>query len=368
MNLAFSATPQVFMSNPNHFADEKRDETTMHRQRRNGISTIASLIILLLTTIIILSSCGNDSESATAVGAEASKEPDVIRLPTPTNLTGISIYYVAEELGYVKDAGLKFDYVGAVEAGQLVASVVAGKIDVGGGHINRTIAGISAGAKIKAVVAQTETTEEVPHMSFVTTKDSPIKSAADIVGKKVGIPAFGGCNEYTPYAYLLKNGIQEPKGKFEIVTAPEIKLEQALLQGDVDIIGLHENPSTIIKRGNLRVVFTDYDIWGDEGGATPLYFSTKFIKEKPDVVRRFVEVISKTNDYVNANPDKAIEITAKRGDIEPGKIRANHFAPHGEIKKETVQTWIDLLSRFKEIKPGIKPEDIYTNEFNDTLN
>ncbi|MFD1775007.1 ABC transporter substrate-binding protein [Paenibacillus rhizophilus] len=322
-------------------------------------------LLLLAAVSTLLAGCGKDADTAEA--GSSVKGPDIIRLPTPTNLTGISNYYVAEELGYVKEAGLQFDYVGAVESGQLVASVVAGKIDVGGAHINRTIAGISAGAKIKAVVAQTETTEEIPHMSFVTTKDSPIKSAADIVGKKVGIPAFGGCNEYTPYAYLLKNGIADPKGKFEIVTAPEFKLEQALLQGEVDLIGLHENPSTIIKRGNLKVVFTDYDIWKSIGGATPLYFSNKFIKEKPDVVRRFVDVISKTNDFVNANPEKAIEITAKRGDMDPAKIRANHYAAHGEISPESVQVWIDLLSQFNEIKKDVKPEDIFTNEFNDTL-
>ncbi|AIQ12780.1 ABC transporter substrate-binding protein [Paenibacillus durus] len=338
----------------------------LNLKRIRPVKPIALRALLLLTTgATILAGCGNDTDSAKA--GSSGEQLDVVRLATPTNLTGISTYYVADELGFAKDAGLKFDFIGAVEPGQLVASVVAGKLDVGGAHINRTIAGISAGAKIKAVVAQTETTEAVPHMSFVTTKDSPIKSAADIVGKKVGISKFGGCNEYTPYAYLLKNGIKDPKGKFEIVIAPEIKLEQALLQGDVDLIGLHENPSTIIKRGNLRVVFTDYDVWNTIGGATPLYFSQKFIKEKPDVVRRFVDVISKTNDYVNANPEKAIEITAKRGDIDPAKIRANYYAPHGEIKEESAQVWIDLLTKFNEIKPGIKPEDIFTNEFNDTL-
>lgn len=323
------------------------------------------LLIMLLSFIAVLAACGKSEPASSGADSATggSPKPDVIRLPTVTSFTGVSTYLIAEELGYVKEANLEFDYVGTVESGQLVASVVAGKIDVGGAHVNRTIAGINAGAKIRAVVAQSETTEVIPHMTFVTLEDSPIKSFHDILGKKLGISAFGGCNEYTTYAYLAKQGIENPKGKFENVVAPETKLEQALKQGEVDLIGLHENPDTIIKRGNLKILYSDYDIWEDEGGATPLYFSEKFIKEKPDVVQRFVEVIAKTNDFINANPDRAREITAAKGNVPIENVRPRYMAPHGEIKPETVQVWIDLLEEFGEIKPGLKPEDIYTDEF-----
>lgn len=320
----------------------------------------------LITAALLLlwmAGCGSKPASGTSAGSGV-KEPDVIRLPTVTSFVGVSTYLVAQELGFDKEANLKFEFVGAVDAGQLVASVVAGKIDVGGAHINRTIAGINAGAKIKAVAANTQTTEKAPHMTFVTLQDSPVRTAQDIVGKKVGIPQFGGCNEYTPYAFLQEQGIKDPKGKIEIVTAPEAKLEQALKQGEVEVIGLHENPDTIVKRGNLRILFTDFDIWGTEGGATPYYFSEKFIKQKPDVVKRFVSVIARTNDWINANPDQAKKITAEKGKVDVSVVRATTLAPHAEIKESTVQVWIDLLEQFKEIKPGVKPEDIYTNEFN----
>lgn len=208
---------------------------------------------------------------------------------------------IAEELGYFAEEGIKLEYVGTVPSPQLVASVVAGKIDVGAAHINRTIAGISAGAKIKAVVAGTETTQEIPHMVYVTLDNSPIKNAQDLVGKKVGIPTIGGRNEYTPYAYLKKNGITAPKGKIEVIIMPEGNLEQALRQGDIDVAGFHKNPGFLTARGGLKILFTDYDVFGTVGGGTPFYFSEKFIKEKPDVVRRFVKAVAKANDWADAN-------------------------------------------------------------------
>ncbi len=333
--------------------------------------------VVFTACLIFLSGCSEGktpaSSSGTAPGSGSrgnfesqDKKAFTLNVSSPSDLTGVVGYWVAEEQGFAKEENIKFNYVGAVQSGQLVASVVAGKIDIGGAHVNRTIAGINAGAKIKAVAANTETTREIPHMTFVALEKSNINTPKDILGRKIGIAAFGGCNEYTTYAYLLKNGINEPKGKFKIsiIQSPP-KLEQALRQGEIDIAGLHENPDSVLEKGGLKILFTDYDVWQTIGGATPYYFSERFIKEHPDVVRRFVRVIAKTNNWVNANPDKAREITARRGKVDIGIIRRSHFAPDAVIKEETVQVWIDLLTKFKEIKAGIKTQDIYTNEFND---
>ncbi len=336
----------------------------MNMREKRGRPAMALAAIIMAVLSLVLFGCAKQPETAQAVKENAAKQPDIIRVPTPTDVTRPDIYMIAEELGYFAEEGIKLEYVGAVPSPQLVASVVAGKIDVGAAHINRTIAGISAGAKIKAVVAGTETTREIPHMVFVTLDNSPVKNARDMVGKKVGIPTIGGCNEYTPYAYLKKNGITEPKGKIEVVIMPEANLEQALRQGDIDVAGFHKNPNFLLARGGLKILFSDYDVFGTIGGGTPFYFSEKFIKEKPDVVRRFVKAVAKANDWADANQQQAIDITVKRANIDPKLLRNGYFAPKGIIQPETATVWLDLLKEFGEIKNDVKPEQIFTNEFN----
>ncbi|MBJ6724357.1 ABC transporter substrate-binding protein [Geomesophilobacter sediminis] len=289
---------------------------------------------------------------------------DVVKLPDPFIPNSVSSYYVADELGFFRDEGIKAEFVGVVPTPQLVAAVMAGKVDVGGAHANRTIAGISAGAKVRAVVAQSETTRERPHMVFVTLANSPIKAPKDLLGKRLAIMAFGGCNEYTPYEYLRKHGVANPKGKLNIVTTPPGKEIDALRRGAADFAGVHIDPKDVQRLGGLRILFTDYDVWGTIGGATPLYFSDKFIKEKPDVVRRFVRVMARTNNWINANPGKAEQIHAKRAKVDPSIVNANHFAPDGVIKEESVQLWIDILDHYHDIRPGIKTAEVYTNAFN----
>ncbi|MEM5794814.1 MAG: ABC transporter substrate-binding protein [Bacillota bacterium] len=326
-----------------------------------------TILGVLLISLFFVAGCSTNEQKKTA-GESKEKQPDIIRVATPSNPTSPSVYYVGDELGFFAAEGIKIEFAGVVPSTQLVASVVAGKLDVGGAHINRTIAGISAGAKIRAVAANTETTQEIPHMVGVTTKDSPIKSARDLVGKKIGIPLIGGCNEYTPYAYLKKNGIDDPKSKVQVIVIPEAQLDQALRQGDIDLAMLHKTPAFIKERGEFKILFSDYDVWGTIGGATPAYFADKFIREKPEVVRRFVSAVAKTLNWCNANPQKAVEITARRANVDPSTIKQGNYAQDALIKEETVTMWIDLLRDFGEIKGDIKPAQIYTNEFNPSAN
>ena len=289
----------------------------------------------------------------------------VVKIPDIYTPLGVYTPYIAEAKGFFKAEGLKAKFTGVIGPGQHVAAVVAGTNDVGSMHVNRTINGIAAGAKIRAVVADSETSKEFPHMEYVVLKDGPLKKPADIIGKKIGLAAFGGCNEYTPYELLRKFGVKEPKGKFEIVLTPAGTEEQALRSKQVDVVGYHGHPEDVFARGGVRVLFDDYDVWGTVGGATPWYFQEKYVKDNPDVVRRFVRAMAKTHDWINTHRKEAKEIQAKWVNADVSKITIMNYAEHGIIKEDSIKVWIDTLKKYGELKKDYAPGDIYTNEFND---
>jgi ABC-type nitrate/sulfonate/bicarbonate transport system substrate-binding protein len=320
---------------------------------------------MIFLGLVTVSACSSSSAPTTAA-QDGEETPFTLKVFHNSDITGVNIFWVADAKGFAAEENIIFDDVGVVPSGELVASVVAGKLDVGGAHVNRTIAGINGGAKIKAVAASSETLQDFPHMCFVAVKGSPIKSARDLVGKKLGLATYGGCNEYTTYAWFDKNGIAQPKEQMDIFILPgETKLLQALEQGEVDVVGIHKDPSWVLAQGKYDLLYTDFDIWGTIGGNTPHYFSEKFINEHPEVVRRFVRVIAKTNNWVNENRKEAERITAERGGVDPSQVRSANYTKDAVMKPETVQVWIDLLEKYEEIKPGITPEQIYTNEFNE---
>ena len=112
------------------------------------------------------------------------------------------------------------------------------------------------------------------------------------------------------------------------------------------------------------MLFDDYVVWADIGGATPFYFREDFIEKNPDVVRRFVAAIAKANNWLNEHHDEAKKLHAKRKGVDPDEVSLMYEAPDGVIKPESVQMWMDLLLKYGEIKKAIPLDQVYTNEFN----
>ncbi|MDR3165314.1 MAG: ABC transporter substrate-binding protein [Synergistaceae bacterium] len=320
------------------------------------LSFFTDIIILLLIVA-----------AAADFSAEGASEPKLqkIRIPDMYDPTCLYLPYIADSLGYFEEEGTKAVFTGVIPAGQHVAAVVAGTNDVGAMHINRTIVGIAGGAKLKVVVAEAETTKEFPHMEYIALETSDIKDPNDLSGKRVGVTSVGGCNEYTPYEWLKKAvAIDDPRGKFEFVIVPPGNLEVALRTREVDVIGVHGHPYDIFERGGVKVVFDDYDVWANVGGAAPYYFREDFIKKNPDAVKAFVNAISRAAEWTNEHQQEARVFQAKRLNLEPKQVAVLYYVADGIIKPETVQMWADLLLKYGEIKKPVDISRVYTNEFN----
>ncbi|MDR2422506.1 MAG: ABC transporter substrate-binding protein [Deltaproteobacteria bacterium] len=296
---------------------------------------------------------------------EAGRRYFVIKVPNTAELTSPEILMAAEENGHFAENGIKLNYVGAVPTTQTIPSVLKGIIHTNaGGHVNTTISAIAAGAKIMAVAQKTESTERVPHMVAIVKIDSPIKSAQDMMGKKIGSPSATGCSGYFPLAFLRKFGVKDQKNAIEQVIIKETLIEQALRQGDVDVALMHKTPEYFENNGEFRVLFSDYDIWENRGGGTPFYFHLDFIKAHPEVVRGFAAAMAKTANWASANPRLNREITARRTKTDVNSITERYYAPNAIIKEESVTVWMDLLLEYNELTQEVDLNRVYTNEFN----
>ncbi|HWR57070.1 MAG TPA: ABC transporter substrate-binding protein [Negativicutes bacterium] len=324
------------------------------------------LAALLGAMLLSLAGCGS-KEPAAGPEPGQSEEKTVYEIRIPDMYTPVDTYipYIAAAKGFYEAEGIKPVFTGVIGPGQHVAAVVAGDNDVGFLHINRTINGIAAGAKVRAVVAGSETSEEYPHMEYVVLENSPLKEPKDIIGKKVGVIAVGGCNEYTPYGILKKLGVDNPQDKIEIVVVPPGNEETALRTGVVDVVGFHGHQLDVFAKGGVRVLFDDYDVWGTVGGATPWYFREDFIEKNPEAIRRFVSAHAKAGNWVNEHREEAKKIQAEWTKVPVESVIVQNFAKDGIIKEDSIQLWIDELTAYGELKVGVPVKTTYTNEFNE---
>jgi len=112
---------------------------------------------------------------------------------------------LAEDLGYL--APLKLKWVGNTISGpQDIQTVVTGDIDIGGAFYGAIIKLIAAKAPIRAVVGYYGSDDNTYNGYFVK-EDSPIKTARDLIGKKVAVNTLGAHLEFVLREYLARNGL-----------------------------------------------------------------------------------------------------------------------------------------------------------------
>jgi ABC-type nitrate/sulfonate/bicarbonate transport system substrate-binding protein len=105
----------------------------------------------------------------------------------------VTLPELAEDLGYLEDVKLK--WVGNTISGpQDIQSAATGQTDFGGAFNGAVVKLAASNTPIKAVISYYGS-DKYAYNGFYILKDSPIRSARDLLGKKVGMNTLGAHSE-----------------------------------------------------------------------------------------------------------------------------------------------------------------------------
>src|SRR6202012_3892615 len=117
----------------------------------------------------------------------------------------VTFVELADDLGYL--APLKLKWVGNTISGpQDIQTVVTGDTDIGGAFYGAIIKLIAARAPVKAVIGYYGSDAET-YYGYYVKEDSPIRTAHDLIGKKVAVNTLGAHLEFVLREYLARNGL-----------------------------------------------------------------------------------------------------------------------------------------------------------------
>lgn len=313
------------------------------------------------SAVLFLSGCGRAEKKTAALPADG-KEVVEFRYP---EWTYYDLVYLADDLGYFKDAHVKPKYMGKIAPGQFVPSLVSGNLDVITRHTPLIAAAVAKGADIRIITGGSMSTKENPHMKYFVRADSPIQSVKDLAGKTIGMNSFGACSEYVTKKYLLDNGLDPKSLKFK--TAPDEQQELALARGDTDLAIIHPLASgrTAANTKDFRMLFSDYDIDGGVSGMCPYSVNGEFARKHPEAVKELIAILSKAAQWNNAHPEEAKKLMAKRFNFKLAETEMFTFYPDQLVPEKNVTYWIERLEEEGKLPKGkLKASDVYTNEYN----
>lgn len=281
---------------------------------------------------------------------------------------------LAAALGYLED--LKLDWVGNTISGpQDIQSAASGQTDFGGAFNGAVVKLASRKAPIKAVISYYGSDKDA-YNGFYVTQNSPIRSARDLIGKKIGMNTLGAHYEAILDIYLKKNGLSRSEAEqVERIVIPPVNTEQSLRRRQIDVAGLGGIlRDKALEGGGIRKLFSDVELRGPFSAGSYV-FTERFIKQNPETVRIFVTGVGKALDWSRTTPHdevvaKMTEIVAerKRNETDDALKYWRSYgisAPGGRIAEKEISDWSDWLAERGDIKSGqVKVTDLYTNEFN----
>ena len=265
--------------------------------RTGGKKKLAKALVLLLAVSLLVTGCGG---GAGKTGEKVLEKVTVTLDWTPnTNHTGL---YVADKLGYYKEAGLQVEIIQPAggTAEQLVA---AGQAQFGVSYQEGVTYARAAGIPVVSIAAVLQHNTS----GFAALAEKGIKTPADFAGKRYG--GWGSpVEDATIKALMEKEGADF--SKVEILTT-----------GAVDFFAASE------KHADFSWIFYGWDGIAAEIKGIPLDFisltqygeefdyytpvlitSEKVIAENPELGKKFMAATQKGYVYAIANPEEAAKI------------------------------------------------------------
>ena len=236
-------------------------------------------------------------------------------------------FYLAQQKGYYRDAGLEVTFQNKIDP-DLVTLVGQGAVDIGLADGTSVIPAVSNAIPIRYVAT---VYRAFPSIVFAKAS-SGIKTAADLKGRKIGIPGRYGSSWIMLQALLKSAGLTPDD--VQIVAYPDFGQGAAVQQGAVDAATgfVNNEPVQLEASGVDSVVLHVDDIVPLPGPG--LISGTKTIESKREAVAAFVAATLRAMKEIASTPNAGLDaaITAVP---ELGQDRPLQEA----ILKATIEAW-----------------------------
>ena len=271
--------------------------------------------------------------------------------------------------GYYKDAGLDVTLVQGNGSGNTAQLVANGRSQLAYADAVAVSQLIAKGAPMKVV----STIYQSNPNAVMALKKTGIKSVKDLAGKKVGVPS--GSSQTTMLPLLLKsNNLKE--SDITMIDMPVASMVPALLQGQMDaVLGSIDAYQIQAESQGAQLDVYRFADYGVPTVSTSIFASDSFLKEHPDVVKKFIAASLKGWSFALDNPDKAVkdlkvvfpEVNEKLAAAELAAITPLFCSGGAKyVGKAEDALWAksqELLAEVKLLPAGQDPKSYYTNDY-----
>jgi len=251
---------------------------------------------LAVLILIGVSGCGGGGSGGNSGGGNSTNAPVTLTLGLPTTVTSFANadVAIAEQQGFLRDAGITLKLKNLASGVPVVQGVTGGNLDIGASSIEPVVNADIQGAGLAIIGAYAD------RLTAQMVTPASIGSPADLRGKPLGIQQVGAFREIMTRMVLLQAGLSPGNVKYVSVTADAYvktliagRIQAAILQREQAVKALNQDPK-------LHVLVDLYQLRPDYFYGT-YFVSRKWLASHQDVAARFLTAVMRAHRFMYDN-------------------------------------------------------------------
>ena len=259
-----------------------------------------------------------------------------------TAVAGYAASFIAKDQGFFEKRGLDVEFIPAANGGAIIGGVVSGSVEIGTPTPTVFLQAVDGGID-QVALAATNAFPEKSGSGLLARADSNIKTAPDLVGKKVGVPGLNGLLDVIFRKWLADQGVDTKRVTYVEVVFPQ--MSDMLKAGNVDaVVAVDPFYSRIIEQKTGYLV-DNYTKWIPDGTIASVYSATgKWAAANKEAVKAFQEALAEAVVFSKSNETATRESIARYTKLPPPVV-AQLPLPNLSVKisPQDLKFWIDIM-------------------------
>ncbi|MEN8613851.1 NrtA/SsuA/CpmA family ABC transporter substrate-binding protein [Dehalogenimonas sp. THU2] len=245
------------------------------------------IISFVLVPVIALVSCAGGRSPETLQPVRVGMESTAVN----------SLIYIARDKGFFETNGIELVLDDSYVSGSAAAAgMLRGEVDVATAAELAVVRAAFDGDDITTLGS----IDMFTHMKLVVRKDHGIETAADLAGKKVGVPV-GSSADFFLGRYLDLHGISRNQITTINVQAPDAVA--AITGGNVDAIVTWQ-PNIIAMQDQLGDKASILQVQSGQSMYCALISTGAWVTANPKLVESFLKALVEAHDFLSRNPEQ----------------------------------------------------------------